>query len=99
MLRPSLIGCQEDLKYFHTHTVDTERRAEQICPGLIGQIGFCVQESKVISQVVRTNTGVMKSKLLIRISQVCVETHKRASVVTIAFSVVLYTTGQLKNSK
>lgn len=102
MLGPSLIGCHEDSKYFHTHTVDTERRTEQIHPGLIGQIGFCVLESKVISQVTRANkhwSGV-KLELLIRIRQVCVEeTQKSTPIVTVTFSVVLHTSGQLKHSE
>lgn len=83
--------------------MDTERHTEQIHPGLIGQIGHCVMESKVISHVTRANKHWShgKSEPLIRIFQFCVtETHKKASIVTsITFSVVLHTSSQLKHSR
>lgn len=42
----------------------------------------------------------VKSKPLIRICQVCVEeTHKSAPIVTVTFSVILHTSGQLKHSE
>lgn len=52
----SLIGCQEDSKYFHTHTADTRRCTEQIHPVLIGQIGFRGLECKIINRDTHTHT-------------------------------------------
>lgn len=73
----SLIGCQEDSKYFHAHTADSCTHTQQMHPGLIGQTGFLRQQCKIRKPFPppRMSTHTYHSDVwcmfLIRICQAC----------------------------